>query len=47
MVHSVHNLCCLLFIILLIGKWVGGVDCISELGEGHIGVVVVCVIELD
>jgi hypothetical protein len=47
MVHSVHNLSGFLFLIFLVRKWLGGVDCVSELGEGHIGVVVVSVIELD
>jgi len=45
MVHPGDNLRGFLFLHLLPGgKGVGGV---SELGEGHIGVIVVCVIELD
>ena len=45
MVHHGDNLGGFLFLHLLPGgERVGGV---SELGEGHIGVVVVCVIELD
>jgi hypothetical protein len=45
MVHPGDNLCGFLFLHLLPGgERVGGV---SELGEGHIGVVVVLVVELD
>jgi hypothetical protein len=47
MVHPVDSLSGFLFLIFLVGKRVGGVDCVPELGEGHIGVVVVSVIELD
>ena len=47
MVHPVDNLCRFLFLIYLVGMWIRVMICISELGEWHIRVVVIVVIELN
>ena len=47
MVHSVDDLCSFFFFLLVGKRDRGMVVCVSKLGERHIGVVVVRVIELD